>query len=106
MLKSKTSALDVADQINNLMRERLQAGKRVSVTGEEETNHFHGAKSFGDDMVEISYGSKRITEPKRGRYGACISSANALRLLSALTANKASFRCSDEDEEPFSIRIS
>ena len=89
-----------------MMQVHLEMGRRVMVTGEESSYHFHGASvSKLQGLVAIGYGTTRTNTVRRGPYGACIDLRRGKRLVAELERGATSFDCEDEDGEPLLIRI-
>lgn len=92
--------------INEHAKQLIDAGKRITVTGEEETNILHGAVEGTIGGVMLTYGrSKPANFPRKGSYGAEIEAKDASRLVVALKAGRKSFSCIDTDGEPLVVTV-
>lgn len=92
--------------INEHAKQLIYAGKRITVTGEEETNILHGAIQGQIGAVMLTYGrSKPASFPCKGSYGAEIDFKDASLLVVALKAGSKSFRCTDIDGEPLVVTV-
>lgn len=92
--------------INEFAREIIATGKKITVTGEEETNVFYGAIAGRSGDVTLTYArASPKTFPSRGRYGADIDFKDASKLVVALKAGTKRWRCVDSDGEPLTVEI-
>lgn len=92
--------------INEHAKQLIEQGKRITVTGEEETNVFHGAIAGRGGDVVLTYGrSKPATFPRNGSYGAGIEAKDASKLVVALKAGRKRFSCIDTDGEPLIVDV-
>lgn len=94
----------VAEKINEILGQHLKSGKAVQVIGEEGRYNFHQAIARGGE-VSITYAKKATDVVKKGSFGAEIGLVEAKSLLAALSRNKTTWRCTDQDGEPLQIYI-
>ena len=100
-----STTITQVNQINEHAAALIAAGKRITVTGEEETNVFHGAIERSGD-ISLTYGRNAPKQfPRKGSYAADIESGDASRLITALKAGKKRFSCIDTDGEPLVVAV-
>lgn len=98
----------LVSKINELAAALLIAGRRITVTGEEDTYHFYGVLTspYGEEGLLIGYGLKRSTKIRKPSFSTVVSFKNAKRFIAFLERNGETFRCRDEDDEPLTVIIS
>jgi len=95
----------IVEEINSLMQAHLDNGMTITVTGEEETHHFHCVRASSWGGIDVCYGRKTKVLKKRGYFSAEIDKMKAVRLLKTLERGDTEFKCTDFDFEPLTIVI-